>query len=185
MNKFLLLTLLSLTAIGCVKHEVAKPEFKVPKVPKADPLVNKKAGYKCDIQGVDGSSKEIFIELNKNDKTTLFSLYDFIYKQKISILTGTFEGYRLYSVTLKEETLENGETILSGEGMITPNAQAEHQMDEKILLMTSRITLDEQLNGTLELKLLRSSEAGQAPEWTSFEQIAEISNCEKFDAVYL
>jgi hypothetical protein len=77
---------------------------------------------------------------------------------------------------------ENNELV--GESVLLHDDMSSLSLDGKVISGTVKLTLDKDLNGKMERKLLISKEDSSLTS-TEFEDVAEISNCEKLDAIWI
>jgi hypothetical protein len=175
----ILITLFAMSA--CVKTKTS--EAKVPEFKKSEPIVIKKSGYRCDMAGINennkSESKEIFIQLDKKDNTVKVKFNDFTSGDRISVIFGSFDGYKLLGFDMEDENNE-----LVGESVLLHDDMSSLSLDGKVISGTVKLTLDKDLNGKMERKLLISKEDSSLTS-TEFEDVAEISNCEKLEAIWM
>lgn len=176
------LILIALFALSsCVKTKTS--ETKLPEFKKAEPIVIKKSGFRCDMAGINennkSESKEIFIQLDKKESTVKIKINDFTSGDRISVVFGSFDGYQLLSFDMADENNE-----LIGESILLHDDMSSLSLDGKVISGTVKLTLDVNLNGKLERKLLISKEDRSLVS-TEFEDVAEISNCEKLEAIWM
>lgn len=180
MKRFTLLAVLASFAFaGCVKVEekktvtsVAVPELQPIKIGRA---VLTKEGMKCDFIG-ENEHKEIFVTLEiEEDKKTL-GFHDFLENDKINLVSGTFDRYKLYSYPA-QRALDSD--ALVGEGVMIHEEPATLSED-KVMVITGRVTLNPEGTGKLERKLMTSK--GNKITSGEFQEIAKIDNCQEFIA---
>lgn len=184
-NKFIFTLITLLTMSSCVKTETAKPKVSelktnIPSIAHVtEPNFNKKSGYKCEIDGLEESNingqKEIFIQLTKTEAGVKVEFHDFLSDNKVSAVSATFDGYKLLGFKMVEL---NDEFI--GEAGLLHDDIASLSPGDEVLTGSVRLILDKELNGKIERKLLIKMEDHTLVS-TEFEDVAEISNCEKFE----
>lgn len=181
-HKQLTLILITLFAMSsCVKTKTS--ETKLSEFKKTEPIQIKKSGFRCDVIGINennkSESKEIFIQLEKKESTVKIKFNDFTSSGRISVIFGSFDGYKLLSFDMAD-----GNNEMVGESVLLHEDISSLSLDGKVISGTLRLTLDESLNGTIEQKLVIRKEDSSLSS-TEFEDVAELSNCEKHEAIWL
>ncbi len=178
-NLAILITLCAMSA--CVKTKTS--ETKIPEFKKSEPIVIKKSGFRCDVTGRNennkSESKEIFIQLEKKESIVKIKFNDFTSGDRISVVFGSFDGYKLLGFDMTDVNNE-----LIGESVLLHDDASSLSLDGKVISGTVKLTLDKDLNGKLKRKLLISKEDSSLTS-TEFEDLAEISNCEKLEAIWM
>lgn len=173
-----LLTIL-LFMVSCVKSKktsIALPKTKV-ETPRVNKYTLKKNGYKCDIFG-ETEHKTIFLELDKKEDGISVSLNDFIDVSRISIIGATFDNYKMMSFGL----VENEDGFLTGTAFLSHSDLSSLGDNGKVTYVTRRLTLNADItSGTLE-RVVRDDNSLLTTEFTS---LAQIENCEKFEAIWI
>ncbi len=164
--------------VSCVKVE--KKKVDIPTIKKVESYTVKKNGYKCELSG-EIEHKEIFLKIEKKEGKISVSLNDFIDSSRISIVSATFENYKMISFSL--DSNDNGS--MTGTGILSHVNLSSLSDEGKVISLTGKLTLDAGMtSGKLEQKMLISREDKSLFE-TEYISLAQIENCEEFVATWL
>ena len=172
-------TLVSCSKVDKQSYKIDLPEMqKVEEIKTVESLMSKNPGFKCDLVGLN-EHKEVFLKVTTKDDEVSVSIHDFTSASQISISNASFDGFTIMSIKLNKAT-EDDQT-LTGESVLLHSKLSTLSDEGKVLLVTGRISLNEDMSGSLQTKLLISKE-DQSIESTEFKELAKIENCEAFEA---
>lgn len=178
MKNLIVMSLITLTMVGCVKTSSKKVDVSLPEIQKPKVLKLTKSGYKCDMVGEE-DNKEIFIKLDKKEEKTTVSFNNFTSASKITIVGANFGDYNLYSFVMNQNSED--ESILEGEGALTHADKYQLNDEGKVLSIQGRLILNDDLSGSLQQKLTMMMD-DHTMKNTEYQEIARIENCEQFEA---
>jgi hypothetical protein len=183
MNHYSLSLLLAIlfTMSACVKPEKKTLSLKNDPLMERLESIAKKKGYKCDFIS-EADNKELFLQMVEKDGNKNLNIYDFISANKIPISGAHFGDYSLLSITM-EQSPEDAQ-VLIGEGILIHADPNSLSNEGKVLTIISRLTLNEDMSGKLEQKLLLVMDDNSTKS-TEFQEIAKIENCEDFVARWM
>lgn len=174
-----MVTLVSCSKVDKKSYKIDLPEMqKVGEIKTVESLMSKTPGFKCDLVGLN-EHKEVFLKVTTKDDEVSASLHDFTSAAKVSLLSAKFDGFTLMSMKLKKAT-EDDQT-LTGESVLLHSSISTLSDEGKVLLVTGKMILNEDMSGSIETKLLITKE-DQTTESTEFKELAKIENCEAFEA---
>lgn len=177
MKHFITIALLSVSLVAC-KSESKKFTIKAPEVKKLKPISLKKNGLKCDVVG--NENKEIFLKLEEKDGGEMSAnFYDFLSSTKISLVAGHIGEYSLFAFKLRPSAED--ENILVGESVMIHPERTSLSDEGDVLSITGRLTLNQDHTGKLEQKLTVLMD-DHSVKTTELEEVAQIENCEEFEA---
>jgi major membrane immunogen (membrane-anchored lipoprotein) len=186
MKHFLTLSVVmsALFLSSCEKSEHTKVKIDIPDVKtqmKSSLAALEKPGFKCDLVGEVEKDKKVFITLDKKEGKTTASFHDFTSPDMDNtVIISKFEGFNLMFFFLSPSNED--EKVLVGEGALTHSNHAKIEYDGKVISITGRLTLYEDMSGVIEQKQMLMKE-DHSMEITSFEELATIENCEPFKAM--
>lgn len=180
MKNFIAIALLSVSMVAC-KSESKKVTFKAPEVPKLKLVTLKKTGLKCDIVGIE--NKEIFLKLDKKeDGKVIANFSDFLSDKKISLLSAHIGEYSLLGFTLQASA--DDANVIVGDSLMIHPLMSSLSSEGTVVAVTGRLTLNSDNSGKLEQKLTILMDDLSVKK-TELEEIAQIENCEEFEATTL
>lgn len=188
-NNFSLALLALLVLSACVKVKTNQVQ-KQPESKKSEPILNLgpnanvETGNRCTMAGLNdtnrGESKDIFFQIDKKEGLTKLSFYKTSTSDdSILFFIDSFDDHNLLGFNMVNEN-----NILTGEAVLLHKKIASLGPDGNAFHGILKLSLDENLNGKVERKLSILNDDGSITD-TGFEDFAEISNCEKIEALWM
>lgn len=168
----------SVLLASCVKAKTQVTKVDIPALKLTIPTAKKLTGLKCDLVG-DNESKEVFLQFKEIEKRLTISFHDFTSGTSVSLVGAKFSGFSLMSFPMTRASEEAKDVY--GETVLTHADLSQLSDTGNVLMITGRLTMNEDLSGKLEQKLMISHEDNSI-ETTPLVEIGSIENCQEFEA---